>query len=67
MGRVQYRKSVQCFCAVGHVKNGSYIADQFGRVIEEVGLRQVVVVSTDNAPNCKAAGEILQVCSLLEI
>ena len=49
--------------AVGHVKNGSYIADQFARVIEEVGPRHVVVVNTDNAPNCKSAGEILQVCS----
>lgn len=48
----------------GHVKTAEYVADQFTGVIELVGPQYVTAVCTDNAANCKAAGDIIQVGSV---
>ncbi|HSP83909.1 MAG TPA: hypothetical protein VLN72_09285, partial [Gillisia sp.] len=46
----------------GHAKTARYIADQFAKVIDEAGPQHVVAVATDNAPNCKGAGQLIEVC-----
>ena len=48
-------------CLLGYVKSAAYIASEFSKVIEEVGPEHVVAVATDNAPNCKAAGKLIEV------
>uniref|UniRef100_A0A803L3Q9 DUF659 domain-containing protein n=1 Tax=Chenopodium quinoa TaxID=63459 RepID=A0A803L3Q9_CHEQI len=50
-------KSVSCF---GEVKDKHFIADLMKQVIDEVGAMNVVQIITDNAPNCKGAGEIIE-------
>ncbi|XP_021744847.1 uncharacterized protein LOC110710813 [Chenopodium quinoa] len=50
-------KSVNCF---GEVKDKHFIADLKKQVIDEVGAMNVVQIITDNAPNCKGAGEIIE-------
>lgn len=45
----------------GHVKTAEYVAERFIDVIERVGPLHVTAVTTDNAANCKAAGDIIQV------
>jgi len=47
-------------CLLGYVKSAAYIASEFSKVIEEVGPEHVVAVATDNAPNCKAAGKLIE-------
>ncbi|XP_057249930.1 uncharacterized protein LOC104886481 [Beta vulgaris subsp. vulgaris] len=51
-------KSVNCF---GEVKDKYFIADLMEEVIEEVGPMNVVQVITDNASNCKGAGELIEI------
>jgi len=48
----------------GCTKSAEFIADHFAQFIEHVGPKNVTVVVTDNAANCKAAGEILQVSNV---
>ncbi|CAM8889816.1 unnamed protein product [Rhodiola kirilowii] len=50
-------KSVDCS---GEFKGGDFIARLFREVIDEVGDENVVQVITDNASNCKSAGEIIE-------
>lgn len=49
-------KAVDCS---GEVKDKHFIAKLMREVIDEVGHEKVVQVITDNAANCKAAGEII--------
>lgn len=51
-------KSVNCF---GEVKDRYFIADLMEEVIEEIGPMNVVEVITDNASNCKGAGELIEI------
>lgn len=51
----------QTLVHAGHVKTADYVAQQFIAVIENVGPEHVTAVTTDNAANCKAAGQIIQV------
>ncbi|XP_058010224.1 uncharacterized protein LOC110671880 [Hevea brasiliensis] len=50
-------KSVDCS---GEVKDKQFIANLLKEVIDEVGHQKVVQVITDNASNCKGAGEIIE-------
>ena len=50
-------KAVNC---AGEVKDKHFIAKLMQEVIDEVGHQNVVQVVTDNAANCKAAGEIIE-------
>ncbi|XP_056692174.1 uncharacterized protein [Spinacia oleracea] len=50
-------KAVNCF---GEYKDNYFIADLLRKVIDEVGPMNVVQVITDNAANCKVAGEIIE-------
>lgn len=52
-----FLKSVDCS---GEVKDKYFIADLLKEVINEVGNENVVQIITDNARNCKGAGEIIQ-------
>jgi len=45
----------------GHAKTAEYVASQFENVIEQVGPQYVTAVCTDDAANCKSAGDIIQV------
>ncbi|GAA0183833.1 hypothetical protein LIER_31180 [Lithospermum erythrorhizon] len=54
---VMYLLVVNCF---GEVKDRFFIADLMKEVINEVGHQNVVQIITDNAANCKAAGEIIE-------
>ncbi|KAL4574879.1 hypothetical protein LXL04_021719 [Taraxacum kok-saghyz] len=49
--------SVNCF---GEVKDRNFIANLMKEVINEIGHQNVVQIITDNAANCKAAGEIIE-------
>lgn len=51
------------FVHAGHLKTAEYVAERFIEVIEQVGPQHVTAVTTDNAANCKAAGDIIQVCA----
>jgi hypothetical protein len=42
------------------VKRKEYIAEKLMIIIEEVGLKNVVQVITDNASNCKGAGMLIE-------
>ncbi|XP_050205791.1 uncharacterized protein LOC126655601 isoform X1 [Mercurialis annua] len=44
----------------GEVKDKHFIADLLKEVIDEIGHQSVVQIITDNARNCKAAGEIIE-------
>lgn len=44
----------------GEVKRKEYIAQKLVSVIESVGLKNVAQLITDNAPNCKGAGMIIE-------
>ncbi|CAM8925350.1 unnamed protein product [Rhodiola kirilowii] len=50
-------KAVNCD---GEVKDKEFIANLLREVIDEVGHQNVVQVITDNANNCKGAGEIIE-------
>ncbi|XP_074308360.1 uncharacterized protein LOC141643211 [Silene latifolia] len=50
-------KAVDCS---GEVKDKEYIASLLSEVIDEVGDQNVVQVLTDNASNCKGAGELIE-------
>ncbi|KAL9680292.1 hypothetical protein QQ045_018170 [Rhodiola kirilowii] len=52
-----FMKAVDCS---GEFKGGDFLARLFREVIDEVGDENVVQVITDNASNCKAAGEIIE-------
>lgn len=44
----------------GDLKTNEYIFEKLKSVIEEVGRHNVVQVITDNAPNCRGAGLLVQ-------
>ena len=46
----------------GEINSGSYIASIIGKVIDEVGEKNVVQVVMDNVANCRATGTILEYC-----
>ncbi|CAH1415406.1 unnamed protein product [Lactuca virosa] len=52
-----FLKAVNCF---GEVKDIFYIVELMKEVINEIGHQNVVQIITDNATNCKAAGEIIE-------
>ncbi|CAH1435544.1 unnamed protein product [Lactuca virosa] len=52
-----FLKTVNCF---GEVKDRFFIAELMKEVINEIGHENVVQIITDNAANCKAAGEIIE-------
>ncbi|CAI9297917.1 unnamed protein product [Lactuca saligna] len=52
-----FLKAVNCF---GEVKDRFFIAELMKEVINEIGHENVVQIITDNAANCKAAGEIIE-------
>ncbi|XP_010412735.1 PREDICTED: uncharacterized protein LOC104699084 [Camelina sativa] len=52
-----FLKAVNCF---GEVKDKFFISDLMKEVLNEVGHQNVVQIITDNAANCKAAGEIIE-------
>ncbi|KAE8685662.1 putative zinc transporter protein [Hibiscus syriacus] len=52
-----FLKAVNCF---GEVKDKFFIANLMKEVIDEVGHQNVVQIITDNAANCKGAGEIIE-------
>ncbi|XP_024014013.1 uncharacterized protein LOC112088091 [Eutrema salsugineum] len=52
-----FLKAVNCF---GEVKDKYFISELMQEVINEVGHQNVVQIITDNAPNCKAAGEHIE-------
>lgn len=43
----------------GKCKTADYLVEQLEAVIKEIGVENVQVVITDNAANCKRAGEII--------
>ncbi|CAF1700280.1 unnamed protein product [Brassica napus] len=52
-----FLKAENCF---GEVKDKFFIAKLLEEVIHQVGDQNVVQVITDNAPNCKAAGDLIE-------
>ncbi|KAK8484722.1 hypothetical protein V6N11_014471 [Hibiscus sabdariffa] len=52
-----FLKAVNCF---GEVKDKFFIANLMKEVIDEVGHQNVVQIITNNASNCKGAGEIIE-------
>lgn len=44
----------------GQVKDGPFIANILIKAIKQVGARNVVLVITDNAKNCRAAGLLVE-------
>ncbi|KAL9671541.1 hypothetical protein QQ045_009110 [Rhodiola kirilowii] len=54
---LMFIKAVNC---AGEVKDQEFIANILREVIDEVGHQNVVQVITDNASNCKGAGEIIE-------
>ncbi|KAK8482697.1 hypothetical protein V6N11_055808 [Hibiscus sabdariffa] len=54
---LMFLKAVNCF---GEVKDKFFIANLMKEVIDEVGHQNVVQIITDNATNCKGAGEIIE-------
>lgn len=52
-----FLKAVNCF---GEVKDKFFIANLMKEVIREVGHQNVVQIITDNAANCKGAGELIE-------
>ncbi|XP_077210351.1 uncharacterized protein LOC143845833 [Tasmannia lanceolata] len=56
-GRAMFLKAIDCS---GETKDKHFIANLFKEVINEVGHDKVVQVVTDNAPNCKAAEQLVE-------
>ncbi|GJX03798.1 hAT dimerization domain, ribonuclease H-like domain protein [Tanacetum coccineum] len=52
-----FLKALNCF---GEVKDRFFIADLMKEVIKEIGHQNVVQIITDNAANCKAAGQLIE-------
>ena len=50
-------KAVNC---MGEVKRSEFIAGLMKEVIDEIGHQNVVQIITDNAANCKGAGELIE-------
>ena len=50
-------KSVDCSC---EIKDKYFIANLMKEVINEVGHENVVQVITDNVPNCKGVGQLIE-------
>ncbi|XP_031744989.1 uncharacterized protein LOC116405209 [Cucumis sativus] len=56
-GKSMFLKSVNCS---GEIKDKYFIANLMKEVINEVGHENVVQVITDNAPNCKGLGQLIE-------
>ena len=56
-GGPMFLKAVDCS---GETKDKYFIANLMKEVILEVGAKNVVQVITDNAPNCKGAGQLIE-------
>ena len=56
-GGPMFLKAVDCS---GEIKDKYFIANLMKDVINEVGPQHVVQIITDNAPNCKAAGQLIE-------
>ncbi|XP_077212459.1 uncharacterized protein LOC143847496 [Tasmannia lanceolata] len=56
-GRAMFLKAIDCS---GETKDKHFIANLLKEVINEVGHDKVVQVVTDNAPDCKAAGQLVE-------
>ena len=56
-GKPMFLKSVDCS---GEIKDKYFIANLMKEVINEVGYENVVQVITDNAPNCKRVGQLIE-------
>ncbi|PWA76506.1 hypothetical protein CTI12_AA232910 [Artemisia annua] len=52
-----FLKAVNCF---GEVKDRFFIADLMKEFINEIGNQNVVQIITDNAANCKVAGQLIE-------
>ncbi|GKG04523.1 hAT dimerization domain, ribonuclease H-like domain protein, partial [Tanacetum coccineum] len=52
-----FLNSVNCF---GEVKDRFFIANLMKEVINEIGHQNVVQIITNNAANCKAAGQLIE-------
>ncbi|GKD51872.1 hAT dimerization domain, ribonuclease H-like domain protein, partial [Tanacetum coccineum] len=52
-----FLNAVNCF---GEVKDRFFIANLMKEVINEIGHQNVVQIITDNAANCKAAGQLIE-------
>ena len=55
--REMFLKSVDCS---GEIKDKNFIFKLLKEVIQEVGEANVVQVITDNAANCKGAGQLIE-------
>ena len=56
-GQAMFLKAVDCS---GITKDKFFIANLMKEVIDEIGHEKVVQVVTDNAANCKGAGQIIE-------
>ncbi|KAI8529871.1 hypothetical protein RHMOL_Rhmol11G0008100 [Rhododendron molle] len=56
-GEPMFLKAVDC---LGETKDKYFIANLMKEVINEVGPLNVIQVITDNAPNCKAGGQLIE-------
>ncbi|XP_059659219.1 uncharacterized protein LOC132306039 [Cornus florida] len=56
-GGPMFLKAVDCS---GGIKDKFFISNLLKEVINEVGPQNVIQVITDNAPNCKAAGQLIE-------
>ncbi|GFY84497.1 hypothetical protein Acr_03g0012710 [Actinidia rufa] len=56
-GGPMFLKAVDCS---GEIKDKYFTANLMKDVINEVGPQNVVQIITDNAPNCKAAGQLIE-------
>ncbi|XP_021717464.1 uncharacterized protein LOC110685280 [Chenopodium quinoa] len=52
-----FMKAIDCS---GEIKDKDFIATLLSEVIDEIGDQNVVQIITDNASNCKAAGELVE-------
>uniref|UniRef100_A0A803N7M1 BED-type domain-containing protein n=1 Tax=Chenopodium quinoa TaxID=63459 RepID=A0A803N7M1_CHEQI len=55
-------KAIDCS---GEIKDKDFIATLLSEVIDEIGDQNVVQIITDNASNCKAAGELVEAKNVL--
>ncbi|XP_057512306.1 uncharacterized protein LOC130794414 isoform X1 [Actinidia eriantha] len=56
-GGPMFLKAVDCS---GEIKDKYFIANLMKEVIHEVGPQHVIQIITDNGPNCKAAGQLIE-------
>uniref|UniRef100_A0A803NES5 DUF659 domain-containing protein n=1 Tax=Chenopodium quinoa TaxID=63459 RepID=A0A803NES5_CHEQI len=57
-----FMKAIDCS---GEIKDKDFIATLLSEVIDEIGDQNVVQIITDNASNCKAAGELVEAKNVL--